>query len=223
MSEPDRVNCLGKAPRGARAQPGIYVKVYYSQQRGIDDANKHVHRVERAAFTNSAVFRKTKKPRWTTLPQEEQRGIGKTVSFRPWSPSDALRRGLELYTMVRLECTSWISVERDPWGLYTSGIELAAAYGRDIKRIFMAAARGRHSYIYEQPRAHTRRRQSSWGCMGVCVSPSTRMYIEFTLYDACSPILTSLAVDVGLPTLFALYWSGSHLIPHSGSCCVQLN
>jgi hypothetical protein len=39
-NEPNRVDCLGKVPRGEKAQPGINAKVYYSRRRMVDDANK---------------------------------------------------------------------------------------------------------------------------------------------------------------------------------------
>ena len=123
----DRVDYMGKSPRGERAQPGIYVKIYYSRRSGIDDANKHVHQAAELHSRTRPYFSRPKKPRRTTPPPEEQHGRGKAVSFRPWSASDVLRRGLEFYTLVRLEGTSRISVERDPWGLYASETKQAVA------------------------------------------------------------------------------------------------
>ena len=130
-NEPDRVDYLGKAPRGERAQPRrsrestsrfTIVDGEWSMTRTsmFTQIQSYIH--EAGPFSGSRSRGIPRRLRRSTVAEE-------ATSFTPWSASDELRRSHEFYTLAAAEVTSRISVARFPWGLYTRDVELAAAWG----------------------------------------------------------------------------------------------
>ena len=205
---------LGKAPRGERAQPGIYAKVYYCRQKGIGDANKHVHRVEALRS----------RPRPFSQDQEATvhhavPGVGKWERMDHKAFSNAPRRAVLAPLVHESDFGGWISL-----GATMSCKRRQASCG--LGRSILQDIDGHSSYRKHSCRSAQQGvlQRLEWMGIFICWFPHAKPVDPWThlmyIVDIAYLLFPFSLVYVGLPTLFALTWSGPHPILHR---CARLN